>query len=827
MHFVKQLILGYFLLVSAILNAQYADYVRPEKAVKGYEPHILITNNKDFHYLKSHIPQFQNIEKLRIDGAVDVNLLSEIAGKFDNLEELQLRSFQGIISDVDLENIEWIPLVYVYVPRNREDALLLNNNWNRFNRVSLEFEDVPEDFQFLKTWKSCRDLQIIANWGDYKELDIAMSELAGYLPNLNKLSISLSKIKYLPNSIRKFKKLTRLTLIDAASLSTGTPIENLNEVLIPVKVADKNVNLVSGVNKTVIKKAIQMPLIYLTNNTEFLNAEINHIKKIYPDGEITEDYEWIEPEQKLDFVTNIGFAEIKNRGNFPSPITKPLIEDFSEGVFYFEGSNNDNYIFEGENKWSILVPKGCIVNGSGDVYSKNYTIKVKIITNQERLLAFAPNLVYDSSQLKFPLNPSFLMDIQAFDGNELLSVKPGYFIEVHFIGNQNQKARFYALKNKQWVHYYEYDYQFSDEHLQKIDFFQFYQGNQNAKFVGATDLSTLDDKFENKSYYNLLKGNESKTWVVPFKGYYVEKLSKIQDEKSFLLKRGAALVGNRNYVGKEKTEKGLFEFLLYDKTKKLFPELSVFNDYPLAFKTGMSKKDINAQFFKAMKFNDVRIIEFGGGYAIELKSNQGIWQIQLLEPKERYKAVPRKAKSEQKKFISKIQSYMNIRNVKSKTLDNVQQLYAFNEKAEVQSTLFGSSNLNKSKMKRSFLIRNFGRFAFASPDSIVTTKFIEIFPCEPGKIPLKVKQFVIVYDNPMSSFVLAKQERYGIDLNEPNLLYLACKDEFDRVYILTGENFRKLNIQDNTLTYVDFKELPNQYYNQEILLNLFKIKRKN
>ena len=67
------------------------------------------------------------------------------------------------------------------------------------------------------------------------------------------------------------------------------------------------------------------------------------------------------------------------------------------------------------------------------------------------------------------------------------------------------------------VHFYEYDYQFNDDHLAKIDFFKFYQGAQNAKFTGGSDLSSLDEKLEKKGYYYLLKENEAKSWVIPFK----------------------------------------------------------------------------------------------------------------------------------------------------------------------------------------------------------------------------------------------------------------------------------------------------------------------
>ena len=79
----------------------------------------------------------------------------------------------------------------------------------------------------------------------------------------------------------------------------------------------------------------------------------------------------------------------------------------------------------------------------------------------------------------------------------------------------------------------------------------------------------------------------------------------------------------------------------------------------------------------------------------------------------------------------------------------------------------------------------------------------------------------------MSTICMGKLNRYSLDIAENNILYIACKDEFESVFILTGDKFRKLNIQNNTLTYIDMVQLPEQFYSQEIILNLFKIKRKN
>lgn len=804
---------------------QHGDFVRPQKAIKGYQPHILLTNYEDVVYLKSHLPQFSSIEKLRIDGTVDVGLLSEIANKLDELEELQLRNFQGILSDSELELLEWIPNVYVYVPQNREDAILLNNYWKKFQTISLEFEVVPDDYDFLKSWKKCKELQLIAPWTK-KEVDYALSSIALSLPDIQKLAISLDVVIDLPNSVRLFKKLKKFTIIDAAALKVGTPIEQLSEIVIPVKVAEKDAIIGFGANKTTIKKAVTMPLVFLTNESSLLNHELRHIKKIYPDGEKVEDYEWIEPEIKLDFVENIGFRWKEDIIDFPQNISKPNIEDFEDGTFVYQGNTENDHMFLGDQKWVLCVPKNALMDGQGNAYSGQYSLKIKVFSTAEQLLAYAPNLNAEIFGQQVPLKNSVVTDIQFYYKNQLLAIKPGYFCQFAFVGNQVDSAQFFAMKRQKFVGFYEYDYDFNDDKLQNIPFYEFHHGNKTAKIVGSTDLTSLDDKFEIQGYQYLLKPNEDKAFLVEYQKYLIKKVAKLNQDKGVVLKKGSNLIGLKHYYREQKSEKGIYELQVYDKEKKLFPELNAFKDYPLVFQTSFSKKDVNLMFFKAMKFQDIRIREYGGHWVLELKNTEGIWQIQLYEPKDRYRSQPSKAKSEQQKFLKKIATYQKLRQEKNKSVYQLQLNQLQIEEDQTVEKVFGSNPAGKGKMKSNFLIRSTGRFAWAKPDSLIDVSELQIIPCEPGKIPLKVIQFQIVGQLGQLSLVYPKQERYSIPMDLNLVQYLVAKDESGRVFVVSGDKFRKLGIEKNTLTYVDFEPLPFQHWNQELLYNYLNKRKK-
>ena len=817
----------FFLLIFFANSAtsQYGDFVRPQKAIKGFQSHILLTSYEDFVYLKSHLPQFINVEKLRIDGTVDVGLLSEVASKLDELEELQLRNFQGILSDADLELLEWIPNVYVYVPQNREDAILLNNYWKKFQTISLEFEVVPDNYDFLVTWKKCKELQLIAPWIK-SEVDEALTSISKSLPNIQKLTLSLDVIRDLPNSVRLFKKLKKLTILDAAALKIGTPIEQLSEIVLPVKVAEKDAVIGYGANKTTIKKAVTMPLVYLTNESSLLNHELRHIKKIFPDGEKVEDYEWIEPEVKLDFVENIGFRWNDDVPDFPKNLSRPNIEDFEDGSFVYQGNTENDHMFLGEQKWVLCVPKNSLTDGHSTSFSGPYSVKIKVFSNAEQILAYAPNLTAEIFGQKVLLKNSVVADVQFYHKNQLLEIKPGYFCQFAFVGNAVDSAQFFAMKRQKFVGFYDYDYEFNDDKLQNIPFYEFHHGSKTAKIIGSTDLTSLDDKFELQGYQFLLKPTEDKVYLSEYQKYLIKKVVQLTQGKGVVLKKGSNLIGLKHFYQDKKSEKGIYELQVYDKEKKLFPELNAFKDYPLVFQTAFSKKDVNLMFFKAMKFQDIRIREYGGHWVLELKNTEGIWKIQLLEPKDRFREQPAKAKSEQQKFLKKIAAYQKLRQDKNKSLYQLQQNQLNNEIEETVEKVFGGNPVGKSKIKSNFLIRSAGRFAWAKPDSIVDVSELQIIPCEPGKIPLKMIQFQIIGQQGQFSLVYPKQERYSIPMDLNLIQYLVAKDEMGRVYVITGDKFRKLGIEKNTLTFVDFELLPYQHWNQETLFNYLNKRKK-
>jgi len=131
-------IVGFCLAVTSLVQAQTA-YVKPKAAIPGYSLNVEIGSPADLDYLSTHLSAFTQTLRIRVAAEVDVARVAQVLGKLDNLEEAILQRYQGILSDEDLSQLEWLHSLVLYVPDGKEDALLMNKNWSLFPGVTLVF----------------------------------------------------------------------------------------------------------------------------------------------------------------------------------------------------------------------------------------------------------------------------------------------------------------------------------------------------------------------------------------------------------------------------------------------------------------------------------------------------------------------------------------------------------------------------------------------------------------------------------------------------------------------------------------------------------------
>ena len=118
------------------------SYVKPKAAVPGYSMNVEIVSPADLQYVALNLPNFAQVQRIRVSADVDIARVAAVLGKLDNLEEAVLQKYQGILSDDDLSQLEWLHSLVLYVADGKEDALLMNKNWSLIPGVTLVFQKI-------------------------------------------------------------------------------------------------------------------------------------------------------------------------------------------------------------------------------------------------------------------------------------------------------------------------------------------------------------------------------------------------------------------------------------------------------------------------------------------------------------------------------------------------------------------------------------------------------------------------------------------------------------------------------------------------------------
>ena len=835
------LLLWAMMWVSAIAHGQ-TTYVKPKVAIPGYSLYVEVTTPADLDYISTHLSAFAQTLRIRVAADVDVARVAQVLGRMDNLEEAVLQRFQGILSDEDLSQLEWLHSLVLYVPDGKEDALLMNKNWSLIPGVTLVFQTVPDDYSFFKEWTACKRVGLVAPYNQ-KEASLAVDAVKNYLPNVEELSLSLDRLYHLPPATKSLMKLKRLILVDNASWMMEKDITLLGDMSIQVGFYE-NKRVMTKRNGATEEQSVIHPisLHYLSSDPHLLAAEQRFLASYFPvlvaaeQGEIAADPS---SEKYNDFAVSLPLNALQGRSRFPQPITEPLLHDFADGWYEFEGNNSEDRLYAADGSLVVMIPKGCMVNAEGKDWLGSYQLRLKVMNDAQRQLAYAPPLTLDSAGRSYVLSAPLVLDIEAFSGREVLQVKDGYFIEVRFAGAPNFNARFYAwdAKQRKWRNFYDYDYNFPDENKAAIDFYQFYSGRKTAVIQTSVNRVGLSERINTQGYNYLLNPDESKQAIAKFSEFYVARVGdKAQNEQQFVLRRGRGVVGVRKFQGKEATEKGVFELVLYDKTELLFPELKPLRDYPLAFKTQWEKKAVMDEFFRLHKFWDIDFYQSGSQVMLMLRSAEGLWQIELLQPKTRWASNPKKASREQVKFEKLIRQVMALKAQKNHAFDVYQQQLWQKEYQQTSSLALETAGLPKGMVRSDFKIRSLGRFAWASPQAPDSVVNINVVIADQGQAPIDVSQWVMGLKKPdcVSVFTVdlganlgSQQTReFALHIDPARVSFFAAKDTEGRIYTLSGDAFRKLEIKTNSLMYLPLQIAPEQQYNDESLRQLLNLPKK-
>ncbi len=792
-------------------------FLVPKKIKNAYQTQLLLSSFEELQYLESHLPDFQHVEIVKIDGSVDIAKAAFLCSKLGMIQELELHHFQGIISDEDLQYLEWVPSVSIYIPKNRTDATILNDAWGLLPQVSLRFEEIPDNYDFLKNWKQLRTLSVLGDM-DSKDADALLAVIEAHMPRLKHLELSLVDVNQLPPRIKKCKQLHSIRIVDGSDWAQGIPMEAMGEWVVPLRIGSLPVKVGKGPNSAVMERNVYMPFKWVSSRPRLNPKETAYLKSLFPDVQEDEAVVWLEDtELELDFAE---YETLKPYAFEPSKNQTSLLPNFTEGVHRFIGNSETDQVFMGDKEWALSIPKNALQTAGDKPYFGDYYVEVKYMDDAVKTAAAGLDMRYDSSRKLYALHPSFCLSVyvSSIDKKQNLSLKPGYLAEINFNSPVPATDRFYARNrsNTQWQHFYDYDYQFEFDGMPpKIDFYQFYKGQETAKIQSDFQVWSLDQAFETEGFNYVMPPNEFEMRLGKFKGDFVLDPPGAAKEIRRIV-RGKTQVGIRVLPRNRKSATGIQEIQIFDRTHSLFPELDVFKGMRFAFKTQLSQQQVQA-FFKDKNWIDIRMKLGHRMVVLELKTHRGIWEIALLKPSEFMEGSAKEKAQGDANFDKTFAKYEAIRSRKQTLWNVMRSQMQSQDKSQQKQALFGVTN-NNARKKGRFIVQSFGVFTMAHPTEMEPA-YAELILCELGKIPLEVKRVFAVYSGePFTVLFPDIPKTKQIPLSFKNLQFIMAETLKGDVYYLDAPSLQNLKIQENTLTYIELKPLKGNPRNSAELL---------
>ena len=792
-----------FLLFEVITSQAQNEFVTPKKVKSIFQSHVVLKDQSDLDYFVSHLPEMQHVDVLKVNGDVDISKVAILGGKVDALDEIQLIQYQGIISDFDLEKMEWVPHLYVYIPENRVDAILLNDIWSRIDQITLEFEQVPLDYTFFKGWKATKNLRLL---GDFNKIEAKAAIDAAYqfLPRLQHLDITLVSLLDLPESIRPMYS-TIFGVIDGSAWAQGISVEEMGRVEIPIYRGAVDVAVGTGNNKGRVSKKIFSAIYWYSDQPKVYAQEKRFLKSLFPEPDDFDKQGFVFDEipSSFDFVESIPLVNKE----ISTSEWNPLIEDFGSGKATDLGTTDRDMVFLGESEWAVLIPKSSLQYKNGVPYQGEYKISVNYMNSPERISAMGLSLRYDTTaERPYVIRPDFVIDVEVFDmESKSLMLKSGYRAQIRYVSQTLKDSRFYAFHEKKWKHFYDYDYAFDAERMASTDFYQFYQGNKTGVISTSWEKSGLSEQFNIRGYQCLLTVDQTHAKVGKAKGYFLNMNPKPNDEQKRVVK-GKNYFTFRFFKKNPRKPSPYQEFMLRPRDLELFPEWKYLSETRFAVESNASYEQLK-RMFKGMNIVDARLVPTGKGANIEFKTTRQAWSIKLVVPRERRDFTESDKEREQKRWQRKMLGrYLKVYREKNLWYKSLSQSQ-YQQSIESQSNqVLGMGRLKPGYSRGGFFIQSFGRFCWGTPQPIKGNA-VKLLLCETGKIPLKLERaFLVSQDGKNYNYQVCDAQN-GCDwkVNNRTIKYILAKSKDAHYYYLKGMDYQRLGIDDQTLIYIDLK----------------------
>jgi hypothetical protein len=804
---------GLYLLVLLLglgFDAEAQPFVKPSKIGTLSVLAIEINDNKDLDLIRSNIKRFYGTQKIRINGSVDISKAAAVVALLDDLDELQLLQFNGTLNGDDIEHLSWVNNVTLWVKGGSENQLLLNSELGKLNRLTLIFDEVPDNYEFFMGWK-VRGLRLIAPFVK-SELPAAI-RAAKALPQLKEFGISADAINDLPADLGGMSKLETLIITDNLSWMTEKYPDDL-PVTRQILAFSQN-----GFTR-------KMALIYQAQDPVIAPWEMKHLAGLFPQAQFGP---WENASGDTSLIGQFSdFVRLnKNESQNPGSFANPVISSLNDGCFQFEGNNDKDRVFYLQSEAALLIPAGAIETMDGKTVVGEYRLDCSLANKPARHVASGFPLNYDSAGRVYLLSPGVVFHCKASQQQQILRIKEGFTVKLIFLSNTDTLLRFYAFNNrkKRWQHFYDYDYDFDDTKNKAIDYYTFYAGKKTGIELYPSDSRSLDYRFQTEGYHYLLEPGMNKVSVEPYNGFYVAPvINRAPKMGAYTLRMGRSLVGLRKELVDKKNEKNIIRFSVYDKTETLFPELKPLFQYPLEIESNMDSRAFGASFIRGAVYQDIRFEQEGSKWFMDLRTESGYWRFALLQPQDKVKKQTSKTRVRQQEFNTKMARYLEIRTKKEAAFAQFHAQYREAGLQQAKRVLMYGQVKPKGQSVYSFTMRSFGSFAWAKPMLKTDTGTVNVkFTTKEG-IPIDVKQAWLAHYRPFCYQYFGATDVYDFNIVPNSLAYIIARDHQGRSYYINPEKYKARGIKSNSLIYLPVEEIPKQLQNSKELETIMGIK---
>ena len=791
----REMVLGICLLLIPSVGAQV--FVKPAAAIVMRSTAVEIAQQKDIDFIKTNLDKFYGIQRIRISGPVDVSRVCDILPLLDDLDEVQLLKFSGTLNDEDVEHLTWVNQVSIFLKNGREDQILFNDRLGKLNRLTLIFEVVPDNYDFMQHWK-VRGLRLIAPFVK-KEIPAAI-RAAARIKGLKEFGISVDAITDLPADIAAIAGLEKLTVTDNFSWMAE-------------KYPDDLPLLKQNIETSLNDKMRSIAFFYQAQEAELMPWEMKHLASLFPNARMA-------PWSGFSGDTTLlgQFSEfIPCRPNESVRLQKLSVSGFmpqlESGTYLFQGDNQQDRVYYLNAEAALLVPKGALETKEGKPVEKDYQLQCALHNKTSRFMCDGFPLNYDSAGRSYNLAPGVVFHVRAMRDNRELRIKEGYSLRLMFLSQTDTAHRFYAFNGskKKWQHFYDYDYDFDDSKNKPIDFYAFYAGKKTAVEIYPSDNATQENRFETEGYFYLLDPGINKVSLENSGGYWVAPVKdRAPAMGAYTLRRGRGVVGIRKEYVDKKKEKNIIRFSVYDKSETLFPELKPLQNYPLEIESAMSSREFSALFIRGGVYADIRFSNSGGAWFMDLRTETGYWRFTLLQPKDKVKKSNAKSRARQMDFLAKMNKYAEIRQKKELAIVAYHSKFKEAGIQQAKRMLMYGQVKPRGQSAYSFNIRSTGTFAWARPVAVSDTGRVDVKFTNKEGIPIDVKQAWVAHYKPFNYRWFGSAGVYAMNITPANLAYIAAKDQAGRIYYLSPEKYRAMGIKSNSLIFLPMEEVPKQ-----------------